>query len=598
MGNVNMKIKILCIIGLLVVFIILYNSGVLNGKENNQETISGKGTLFYDRREDLKAVLKKTQNSDGGFREMLYIDQSMDLYTTYYSAEILEIIHSENNHVRLPSKIDITSILKDNERYDVLSDLFYLVGFYNNQLNTEDKEILIKYIKQLRNEDGSYSYSKKHRMEYEVEKKDYKDVILSTYRATDILKKLGEKIEDDDKLNNWIENIFKDDKLFDSSNILNSGYVLNLIQITKMVNYDISPYEIQLNEYAKEINEKLREMYNQKDDLDLLLINNIFNLNNNLDNKQFYSEMDSKHLIQIINDMRNKDGGFGVNKEESSDILPTYIAVNILNTLGYGVDNVGKIVKLINKLSLISGGYSPLVNMKSDLNISLFAKSILANIFPKDSAEFKGLESYLRANKQNITTLNTETVFLYLSIVHENESSKLTSTQIENIKLRIIKEIKETNELNDISSYINLLYEVEILKEISPESLKEIRQDIRKLFKVESQFIKNSDVGLLTDVIKLKIQKNFNSKTDNELNKKILEIQNLFYSGGIDNIVLFYYYIDLLVSYEVDINKSELEKQLLQYQNYEGTFRITTQTDSVSSYIATYYAIQCLKRLQ
>lgn len=395
-AGIKMKInkKVIRTLTIVIIIILPLFAITVLGNIPSTETTSKNKSFTYEKDTELLDIIEKTQNPDGGFREIAHVDSKVDLYSTYYSTKVLHIIDPEYQQLHNNPQINVKDIIHKGDRFDVLSDLFYYVALPDIQFNNSEKEAIIQYVEQLQHANGSFSYSLIDKKQKNKDNMINKDQLLPTYRALFILNKLGVDLSKQSQLKFSLDNILKlDDTLF--TNVANGGYILNLIQISDLVDYNLQPYKTKIINYINYINGEVNELLMKEESFNLLDVNNVFELNQLSEKDNLDFKLDKQFLIKYIKKLRNPDCGYGIVIKEPSNVLPTYIAIKILDSLGEEIENANQTRTLLQKLSLKDGGFSQLVELDSDLRISIFVSSILKIVSPNDYKKYNNLEKYL-----------------------------------------------------------------------------------------------------------------------------------------------------------------------------------------------------------
>lgn len=403
---------------------------------------------YINDKSNLIQTIRLSELKDNGFRfatDELSVRQ--DLYTTYYASKIKELFKVENNgELKLTSQ-DIDNLLFNENSQSNLMNIYYFVQIQKDKLDQKLIDRIESYVLSLQSLNGSFAYSKDVKKQVIMNHINERE-ILSTFFAVFTLDYLNKSIPNKNELNKWIKSNFSLSVIKNPSDISEAGYIVTLIKISKILNYEFNIDEQnKINEvvdfYNKEMDSRLT---NDKDNIEVVFVNDVIELNRILHRNT--DDKINKKIINVLSTLGSEDGTFRLNKSSNSDVLSTYLVLNFMNQFSYDIEPYSEIINTLQKFKLINNLYIPLGDVQSDIlnTYYVFKISELLNIQDFNTS----YRSFCK--KQQLTSQNSISV---RDILYLNEMGCIKDKSIYQIGIakNVQKEINKLKEGNEFSLY-------------------------------------------------------------------------------------------------------------------------------------------------
>ena len=531
------------------------------------------------------------KNSDGGYGFLPdeYYTQK-DLYTSYYAIETLRTLGNFNED-KYP-EMDLSFVANLNKTS--IAEIFFFTSLFKEKIiiNDSTRYKIESYILSLFTDYGTIANSNSEKTS--LKPKDAEELYTSTYFGLKILNMLKSNY-DKTQVSKWINNTLNkliNDELYNKDQIGNLNMIISMSKIVNNTKY--IEYKDKIINKISMFENDLTDRLNSNLEIPLYEVDNYYNIMENM-------ELQPKHPLSeklniYIQSYQKSNGGFGLYKNDQVNILPTYMAVNILINHNNAIPNENKILALIKRYKLVDGYYIPIAPIESDLQNTFYVYSILKLL--EGSNIENSINSYIE--KFNMSNLNNSELVYYCNL--KNSASK--SEQIilsENVKELINNLVNSKEARND---YNNINLKMRIIQYMGIVDISKILNDKDiKYFNTYSKTHQNLD--FIFDCLNMRIlssAKTQNTNFENDKMNKIKQALNYIHlREKSENLLYLYIIIDSLNDSEIvkldkgsrDILITELGKCYLG----DGIFKLGPESDRIS-YCSSYYGIYIMKRLK
>lgn len=274
-------------------------------------------------------LLEQTTSEDHP-QETVYID----LYSLYYSSKLKHILNTLTDN-------DKQMIREEFYNYDLDSFIINTGGLYDLwlflqtgvlidfQIESEDKEKLIKYVKDLKTDNGFF-------LSHINESIDQvsTNYLLSTKMSLDIYELLGFSDPDLSETALWIKGVIDEINRLDMDLISFGGHldsIIHIINYLKQTQEEVNLYE-SLENHLLDIEPQLSKIEGGFEKFDIMV-----KLNQALEKELFF--IDKELVEEHLSSIRLKEGGFPMYGSigQPPNILTTYLAYEIHEYLGINV---------------------------------------------------------------------------------------------------------------------------------------------------------------------------------------------------------------------------------------------------------------------
>lgn len=588
------KFKVMAIQILFIVLIVSFLFTACSTKEENNEN----GKFYTDKYvNNLINEVNSCHNMDGGFTELVTnVNSEIDLYSTYYANEINTLCDgtSKSNITKILDKfIENDDILLFNENNtDNLSNIYYLckIAQSNNiSIKNYDYDKIKNYIISLQCNNCSFAFSNKHKLS--IENNDstlHKETFLSTFMALYVLNYINAEDYNKITLQKWISSNLRDIHIFDD--IHEAGYLLSLIRVGKLCNFDMEPYKSVLEDLVDDYDKKFNKNIHNNE-LDILTLDEIVNINIEIENN-IEKDIDLNKINSMINDLQKSNGWFGINNISEANILPTFISLNYKHIYKFEIFHKENILSYLDKFRQNDEGYVASFNVKSSISTTYYAQQICELLEKKEVDINKYLDNI--KDPKNLSFLDR---YYYYCMKINNKSE---NADLVNNLGNIIEEEIGNSSLKSANDYIKLYYNILLLNKIDYKINKDLKDKILNLLNNAPEITNNNKGKNLQNVFDILILNSLEINLDNyktKLKDVRKNLNNYLQNEKDFNVIEVYYYLYACdVSGEINnVNKDQLQKLLKKCINNDGTFRQCINIESSSSLINTYYSILILK---
>ncbi|MBN3525180.1 hypothetical protein [Paenibacillus apiarius] len=270
----------------------------------------------------------------------------IDLYTYHYSTKAIDKINNTisvtNSERKNLGNLDIKQFAHDNNKGSLYDIWLYTHSLDATDVKVEQISFIINFLNELQAEEGFFLSYKK---EYKNGKEN--NYILSTKMALDIYRYYNHPIPNVKYIKEWLNKVIYD--LGEKDDFVTIGsyvYLMKVMEKYIVENSDNSfflPQRIieSFMEILKELYEKEEESVEKYDTA--LKLNSLF--------KKSHFEMDKDVVSYYFNSIQLENGSFplyGVIAE--SDVLTTYLVVNISRELNISIPNKHSLLEYLMKI--------------------------------------------------------------------------------------------------------------------------------------------------------------------------------------------------------------------------------------------------------